>query len=138
MNQDIREGDEILGRGIAFPLRLQGGELGMNAYESQVQQSIGLILRTGQGERVMRPDFGAGMDRLAFEPMNTVTVALVQHGVKEALTRFEPRIEVLGVTASFVEDNQGAKLLAQIQYRVKRTDSVFNLVYPFYVERGEA
>lgn len=135
MAEDLFPHDEILGRGIAFPLRLEGGNLGMNAYESQVEQSIRLILRTGQGERVMRPDFGAGLDRLAFEPMSAVTVALVQHRVKEALTRFEPRIAVLVVTAE--SKPAEGRLDIAIQYRVKRTDSVHNLVYPFYVERGE-
>lgn len=136
MAENSSEGDEILGRGIAFPLQLKGGQVGMNAYESQVDQSIRLILRTAQGERVMRPDFGGGMDTLAFEPMNTVTTALVQHRVKESLTRFEPRIEVLNVTVSAQKDK--GELHADIQYRVKRTDSVFNQVYPFYVERGGA
>jgi uncharacterized protein len=135
MTRDTGSNDEILGRGIAFPLRLEGGKLGMNAYENQVEQSIKLILRTGQGERVMRPDFGAGIDRLAFEPMGAVTVALMQHQVKETLTRFEPRIDVLGVTAETKPDE--GRLDVAIQYRVRRTDSVNNLVYPFYLERGE-
>jgi len=129
-------GDEVLGRGIAFPLRLTGGLIGMNAYDSQVEQSIRLILRTARGERVMRPDFGAGADILAFEPMNAVTAGLLQHRVKDALQRFEPRIEVLNVAVDALS-GQG-QLLARIEYRVKRTDSVLNLVYPFYVERGEA
>ncbi|MFZ1504374.1 MAG: GPW/gp25 family protein [Nitrospira sp.] len=135
MSETVEAGDETLGRGIAFPLRFEGGKLGMNAHESQVEQSIRLILRTGQGERVMRPDFGAGIDRLAFEPLGAVTVALIQHQVKETLTRFEPRIEVLGITAEAKPDE--GRLDVIIQYRVKRTDSVNNLVYPFYLERGE-
>lgn len=138
MNTDKPSGDEILGRGIAFPLQLRGGQVGMNAYEAQVQQSILLILKTGRGERVMRPDFGAGMEALAFEPMSAVTVGLVQHRVKEALVRFEPRIEVLNVTAEAADDGDGAKLLVRIDYRIRRTDTGHNLVYPFYVERGEA
>lgn len=136
MTTDNSTGDEILGRGLAFPLRLAGGEVGMNAYDSQVRQSILLILATGQGERAMRPDFGAGMELLAFEPMNAVTVALLQHRVKDALSRFEPRIEVLGVSAE-ARPAQG-QLLVNIDYRVKRTNSVNNLVYPYYLERGES
>ena len=136
MNQDNLEGDKILGRGIAFPLRLAGGEVGMNAYDSQGMQSILLILMTGQGERAMRPEFGAGMELLAFEPMNAVTVALVQHRVKDALSRFEPRIEVLGVSAE-ARPAQG-QLVVSIDYRIKRTNSVNSLVYPYYLERGES
>lgn len=135
MSQQPMDGDETLGRGIAFPLRLEGGLIGMNAYEDQVRQSILLILRTAQGERVMRPELGAGMDRLAFEPMNAVTATLVQHRAKETLLRYEPRIDVLTVSVEALPDE--GRLDVGIQYRVRRTDSVNNLVYPFYVERGE-
>jgi uncharacterized protein len=139
MAENSSEGDEILGRGIAFPLQLNGGKVGMNAFESQVDQSIRLILRTASAERVMRPDFGAGMEGLAFEPLNTVTATLVQQRVTDTLIRYEPRIEVLDVTVELLPDApQGAKIEANIQYRVRRTDSVFNRVYPFYVERGGA
>lgn len=136
MNMPNSSGDDVLGRGIAFPLRLAGGVLGMNAYEAQVEQSIRLILWTAQGERVMRPQYGAGADQLAFEPMNGVTAALVQHRISEALGRYEPRIEIRRVSVSVLSDE--GELRADIEYRVKRTDSVFNLVYPFYIERGEA
>lgn len=135
MDHDIGEGDPTLGRGLAFPLRLANGLIGMNAYESQVRQSIIVILRTGQGERLMRPDFGAGRHELAFEPMSSATVAVVQHRVQDTLTRFEPRIEVLGVAVTALAD--AGQLSVDIRYRVRRTNSIANLVYPFYVERGE-
>lgn len=134
MNENDNTSDEILGRGVAFPLRLEGGIVGANAYENQVKQSILLILQTAPGERMMRPDFGAGMETLAFEPINAVTAALVQHRVKETLVRSEPRINVLAVNVSTAPSE--GKLSADIQYRVTRTGSVFNLVYPFYIERG--
>lgn len=136
MSENINTSDEVLGRGVAFPLQLDGGQVGMNAYELHVKQSIWLILQTAPGERMMRPDFGGGMETLAFEPMNATTTALLQHQINETLTQFEPRIELLNVVVSAVQDE--GKLSADIQYRVKRTNSVFNLVYPFYIERGGA
>lgn len=125
---------KVLGRGIAFPLRLEGGSLGMNEFEEHVRQSILLILRTAHNERVMRPEFGAGMETLAFEPMSAVTGVLVQHQVQAALTRFEPRIEVLSVSTS-AEQDQG-KLYVDIAYRIRQTGVIGNLVYPFYIEAG--
>lgn len=136
MNDNSSNRDEVLGRGIAFPLRLADGAIAMNAYEAQVEQSIRLILRTAQGERLMRQKYGAGADLLAFEPMTGVTAALVQHRIAEALMQYEPRIEVGKIAVDALPDK--GELRAEIEYRVKRTDSVFNLVYPFYLERGEA
>ena len=67
--------------------------------------------------------------------MTGATAGLVQHEVKDALVRFEPRIDVLKVEVTTDPAQQGV-LLIEIEYRVRRTDTTFNLVYPFYLERG--
>ena len=85
----------------------------------------------------MRPEFGAGVRPLVFAPVTGATASLVGHEVKQALIRFEPRIEVLDVSVTS-EAAQPGLLLIQIEYRVRRTDTLFNLVYPFYLEKGLA
>src|SRR5215475_13896860 len=98
MNNESSEGREFLGAGIAFPLGVDAqGQIAMNSLENHVRQSIRLILQTAKGERMMRPDFGAGLHNLVFEPMNSATIARAQHEAKDALTCFEPRVEVLDV-----------------------------------------
>jgi hypothetical protein len=137
MNNDSSAGKEFLGAGLAFPFSVDAqGHLAMSSLEDHVRQSILLIMQTGRGERVMRPEFGAGLHNFVFEPLNPATLALVPHRVKEALIRFEPRIEVLNVAAT-VDPNQESVLLINVQYRVRRTDTNFNFVFPFYLERGE-
>ena len=137
MAEAASEGKEFLGAGIAFPLGVDDqGRMAMHRLEDQVRQSIVLVLRTAKGERVMRPDFGSGLHKLVFEPMTPTTCARVQHEVQEALVRFEPRIEVTKVEVT-VDSHQQGRLLINITYRVRRTDTLFNLVYPFYLERGE-
>jgi len=136
MSNDFESDDSALGRGIAFPLQLERGQIGLNAFDAQVRQSILLILGTAPGERTMRPAFGGGMQQLAFEPVNRVTAALLQHRLKAALAQFEPRIDVLDVGVSMSPD--AGEIRADIAYRVRRTNSVFNLVYPYYVEQGAA
>lgn len=134
---DPSEGKEFLGAGVAFPLGVDAqGRIAMRSLEEQVRQSILMILRTGRGERVMRPDFGAGLEQLIFEPLTATTAALAEHQAREALVRFEPRIEVLSLIAR-IDPTQVGVLLLELTYRVRRTDTTFNLVYPFYVERGE-
>ena len=156
MADELARGNQFLGAGIAFPLRLDAqGRFAMNSLEDHVRQSILLILQTARGERVMRPDFGAGLQDLLFSPATAATAALAEHTVRDALTRFEPRIDVLKVAANVdpkqqdvavigtkqgpvrIDPKQESILLIDIQYRVRRTDTIFNLVYPFYLERGE-
>lgn len=137
MNDNLSRGKEFLGAGIAFPFQLDGqGHLAINRLEDQVRQSILLILRTAKRERVMRPDFGSGLSNLVFAPASPTTAALAQHEVEQALTRFEPRIDLLNVKVT-VDRQQQSVLRIEVEYQVRQTDAVFNLVYPFYLERGE-
>ncbi len=130
--------DELafLGRGWAFPVHPDAsGEIAVSAHEEDIRQAIHIILGTTPGERVMRPDFGAGLRAIVFEPVNTTTMALVRHRVEEALVTWEPRIDVDAVTVT--TDGARNRLLIDIRYRVRATNTFYNLVYPFYLLEGE-
>jgi len=128
----------FLGAGWGFPVAARpDGEIQLAAYEEDVRQAIRIILATDPGERVMRPDFGAGLRALLFEPMSTTTLSLAQHRVERALIEWEPRIDVLGVRVGFDHDDPSrGRLLIEIDYRVRATNAFYNLVYPFYLLEG--
>ena len=127
-------GKAFLGVGWAFPPVAANGDLATAAYETDIQQSIRIILGTAPGERVMRPDFGAGLKTLIFEPMNTTTAALAQYNVQRALTQWEPRID--RVTVNVTPQPSTGSLQIGIRYRVRSTNTFYNLVYPFYLTEG--
>lgn len=139
MNGKILDSERaFLGNGWTFPPQLEAdGVPSMVAYEEDIRQSILIILGTNPGERVMRPDFGAGLNTFVFEPVNTTTMALVKTRVQEALVDWEPRIDVeeVNVTTDPAERN---KLLIGVIYRVRATNTLHNLVYPFYLQEGTA
>src|SRR5436305_10416340 len=84
---------DLYGRGIGFPPRVApNGQMVWSEGETNVREAICIILRTRPSERVMRPDFGCGLDRYLFEPNTVSTLRLIQEEVKRALTRWEPRI----------------------------------------------
>jgi uncharacterized protein len=86
---------DLYGRGVAFPPRVgPDGRVAWSAGEPNVRESICIILRTRPGERLMRPDFGCGLDRYLFEPNSIATLRLIQEEVKQALVRWEPRIRL--------------------------------------------
>lgn len=107
----------------------------MAAYEEDIRQAILIIMGTNPGERVMRPDFGAGLNAFVFEPVTTTLLALVKTRVREALIDWEPRIDVeeVKVTTDPAERNL---LLIEVSYRVRATNTLHNLVYPFYLQEG--
>jgi phage baseplate assembly protein W len=127
----------FLGVGWGFPLALdETGELAMAAHEEDIRQSIRILLGTEPGERVMRPDFGAGLGALVFEPLNTTTMALVRERVRQALIRWEARIDLVEVAVRAPQPALGL-LEIEIRYRVRATNAFYNLVYPFYLSEGE-
>ncbi len=117
---------------IPEPQEPQRG-IAMAHYEESVRQSIWIILATARGERVMRPDFGCGIHELVFAVNNAATAGRAATEVREALIRWEPRIELLNVAAA-ADPAQPHRLLIEIDYKVRATNSRFNLVYPFYLE----
>ncbi len=125
------EGD-FLGRGWAFPLGVDHrGGIATAAAHADIEQAIRIIMETVPGERVMRPEFGCGLHRLVFAPNSPTTAGLVAYYVREALGRWEPRIEVEQVDVA-PDPKHEAALLIDIRYRVRSTNDRRNLVYPFY------
>lgn len=126
----------FLGVGWAFPIQVtkDGAILGA-VYEEDIRQAIRIIVLTDLGERVMRPDFGAGLRAFIFEPVNPTTMALVKTRVIEALTTWEARIDIIAVEVSS-DPPERNKLLIDLTFRVRATNSVHNLVFPFYLEEG--
>ena len=127
----------FLGVGWAYPACVEpAGKLAMAAFEEDIRQAIMIIIGTAPGERVMRPEFGAGLKKMVFEPVNTTTLALVKNRVQLALTNWEPRIDVEEVKVT-TDPGERNKLLIDVTYRVRATNSVHNLVYPFYLLEGQ-
>ncbi len=124
----------FLGSGWNFPIRPDStrGDITTVSEAEDVRQALMLILETENGERVMRPDFGAGLRAVLHGVNNAATRALVKHRVHEALVRWEPRINVteLTVTARAEEPNV---MEIRIGYVVRQTNTFYNLVYPFYL-----
>lgn len=129
---------DFLGKGWKFPVRVdESGRIALSQFEEDIQEAIRIILLTSRGERVMRREFGGGLHDFVFETMSATNVGNIQAAIQDALIEWEPRIEVLSVR---VEPDLGeiGKLLIDIDYRVRATNTQFNLVFPFYIEEGQA
>lgn len=136
-NKLIDPAKAFLGTGWAFPVQpdADGADVMTAVYEEDIRQAVILILETEPGERVMRPDFGGGLRSLAFEPLNTTTQALARHRVEQALINWEPRIDSINVQVT--HDTAQGRLMINIDYQVRKTNTFYNLVYPFYLQEGK-
>jgi phage baseplate assembly protein W len=125
-----------IGKGWPFPIRPgTDNRLYFLGEEEKIRQSIWLILSTAPGERLMLPEFGCGIHDLVFEANTASLRAVVQTRVREALDRWEARIDVLDVQVQ-TPPEQRNYLLIRIDYRIRATNAFFNLVFPFFLTEG--
>jgi phage baseplate assembly protein W len=124
---------EFLGKGWGFPIGVDSGRIVEVSEDDKVRQAIEIILRTAPGEHVARPEFGCGIHDLVFETLSDSMLGRVVSNVAAALATWEPRIDVLDVS-SHQDDDQPNRILIEIDYQVRSTNSRLNLVFPFYVQ----
>src|SRR6476661_7844122 len=111
--------DSFLGRGWAFPVVPDAdGRIPYVAGEDAIEEAIEIILGTSPGERVMRPEFGCGVWDLVMEANTAQLHGRVQVQVRDALVRWEPRIDVLDVRIDAPPEQKNL-LLIRIDYRVR-------------------
>ena len=124
---------DFIGRGVMFPLRVdQSGSIAMTSGSADLDSAIRMVLSTAPSERLMRPRFGCAIWDLLFEPINANTMGLMAVAVREALGQWEPRIEVDDVIVRPDASSDG-RVAIDINYRVRATNDLRNLVFPFYV-----
>jgi phage baseplate assembly protein W len=128
---------EIIGSGLAFPLQVdRRGGIALARDEQDIEQAIQLILGTAPGERPMRPEFGCGVHDFVFDSIDANTIGHMEQAIRDALARWEPRIEVKKVSFDATDAVSGL-LTIDITYEVRATNTARNLVYPFYVIPAE-
>ena len=128
----------FLGKGWKFPIRVNArGGLDWSQGDSAISESIWIILATPKRSRVMEPAFGCGIHDYVFAPNNAATRASIEAEVREALTTWEPRIDVLRTTAKSHVDSPNL-LMIQVDYRTRSNNAAGNMVYPFYINEGSA
>lgn len=129
----LDDGIDFVGAGWAFPLGVDAtGRIALVGREREIQESLRLILGTAPGERPMRPEFGCRIHEHVFGPANASTAGRVAHDVREAIERWEPRVDLLDVGVSFDARTEGT-LYVDIRYTLRGDNDPRNLVFPFYV-----
>lgn len=96
------------------------GTLSYPSMEESVRQSIRVILLTRPGELLMRPEFGAGLDRFLHEPNTLVTRRRIRDVIVEALGRWESRIITERVEV-WESGERADAVRVEIVYRIRRT-----------------
>lgn len=129
------DGREFLGRGLKFPLQVdpRTGKIAMVSEEEDIREAIGIIIRTEQGERMMRPEFGSTVMNYLFRPLGNAD--RLTNELRDQLLSQEPRITDVEVDCQPLEGLDSG-LTVSVSYTIRSTNNRFNHVYPFYVTEG--
>lgn len=112
------------------------GAVKFSGYEKSIEESIRIILNTTPGERLMRPEFGCRINEMVFSPNRPQSITLAEYYVREAVIRWEPRV-ILKEVRGEADEGEEAAVSIHIRYEIRSVNTFFNMVYPFYLERGE-
>jgi hypothetical protein len=105
------------------------GAVSMVAGDEAIRQALMLLLGTGPGERLMRPQYGSYLHRLLFAPNDHTTAGLAIHYVRQAIQRWEPRVEIVDLDAG-ADPLVPTRLNIRLRYRVRASLAVEQLDYP--------
>jgi uncharacterized protein len=110
-------------RAIAHPVSIDAGKAELreqNDLDRHVREMLMQLLLTNPGERIHRPEFGCGIRRLVFSPLNESSASLAQVTVLNALERFMSSvIDTERVDVEFRQETARIKIV----YRLKTTGS---------------
>lgn len=124
---------DFLGTGWRFPiLPDEAGRLAYASGEESIEHCLRALLLTGLGERVMRPDFGTRAPDLVFAPDSVQNLHDLEDSIRDAVRSFEPRVELEDVLAEMAPGEE-SRVTVSIVYRIRRTNTRANLVFPFYL-----
>lgn len=127
----MSEAPSFLGCGFSFPPRFSGGGVAMTEAEADIDASLRVLFGTRPGERTLHPRYGLDLSDLLFEPLSTTARTFLKDRILTTVLVYEPRIDLLDV---HLDDTalDGGLLTITLDYRVRATNSRYNLVYPFY------
>ena len=120
----LMDAGKVFGRGISFPPRVGAdGRVSWSEGETNVRESIRVILMTEQPERLRTPTFGGSLGKFLFEPNTVATRRSIQDRITKELAQWEPRISVESVNVDADKDDPTAAI-AVITYKLIATQTV--------------
>lgn len=128
----------FLGTGWAFPVTFTKNgtcSVEMASELTDILQSLTILFGTRPGERVLRFDYGCGLEDMLFEPANRSLITFIKERIRNAVMFHEPRITLLQLdilTDGLVE----GRLEIELDFVVRSTNSRYNYVFDYYKQEA--
>ena len=92
--------------GLGFPLGkdLPGLSFSKKSGLELVRANIKQLLMTNKGERVMLPDFGLGLRRYLFQPLDEELFENIKLNILSGIAKYMPQVNILKISVINSED----------------------------------
>jgi len=114
---------------VALPLSIDSGDgfTMIKDLKTLIKQNLKMLLLTIPGERVMDPEFGAGLPRFLFENFGNVAYGEIEFTIREQTKKYLPHVKIntvsfdstdvdrntLGITINYSIPNIGIRDLLE-------------------------
>jgi phage baseplate assembly protein W len=105
------------------------GDISKVVNAESVKQSIRTIVLTSKGSRIFEPDFGCGIEGYLFQPFDNETAQLIGNEIERAITNYETRVIIQGLTVKTIEASQTYEI--SISYLIKDVQEADSFVVKF-------
>lgn len=124
----------FLGRGWAFPpgFSMESKRSIMADDDEDIRQSLLILLTTRLGERVLQPQYGCNLHAMMFEKADKSAMTFLRDAIESAILYHEPRIKLIDIQIAGEPDRQ-ERILIDVIYMIRATNTRSNLVFPFYL-----
>jgi len=130
----------FIGTGWSFPpsFHYDSGTVELVSGVEDIEESLGILLSTSLGERVMQPKYGCNLANNVFDSLDSGTIGYLKDRVKNSILFYESRIvvESIDVTPPDSMDLFEGKFTIQVSYSIPGTNSRFNYVYDYYINEA--
>ncbi len=124
--------------GWSFPIRINEmtGKIETTDFESDIRQSILILLNTLKGERLMHKTYGSDLNKFMFEPISYNLVKNIKDEVTKSIKRWEKRVENVSADVFHSKETE-TLLIIHIRYTVAKTGEKSELNYVFNLLEAE-
>lgn len=113
----------------AFSLNPISRDVAAKYDDNAIRGALRNLIHTKHYDRPFQPQIGCQLQNLLFENMDTLTLALAERTISEAIYKFEPRVDLISVSVNPTPDSND--LYIQVVYKIKNTaqQSVFTTTF---------
>jgi phage baseplate assembly protein W len=106
--------------GWNFPIGVDSktGKIKTTDLETDIKQSILILLSTIKGERLNHKEYGSRLNKFMFEPITSSLMMQIKSEIYQSIYQWENRIENLEIRV-FISKNSQTALIVNIQYDIK-------------------